>query len=149
MINGVKLWESWCRRAPSDPDMQARLKFIARGDNLREVGCPKWICNFNGMPLLIKQAGKTGFLFSYENVMEFDLNLHAFPHLFKSAMTYLKENLFSKMLMTFSFVIEGRSEDELPELLIGNGLKVCFMNPKTMLQAKDIFEGSKDYEDNE
>ena len=28
-----------------------------------------------------------------------------------------------------------------PELLIGNGLKVCFMDPKTMPQATDIFEG--------
>jgi len=142
MINGVKLWEDWCRCAPSDPVMQKRFKFIAKGDNLREVGCPGWICNYNGKPILIKKPGVTGFLFSYDNMMEFDLSLLPFPYLFKSAMSYLKENLFSKMLMTFSFVIEGRAEDELPELLIGNGLQLCYLNPEHVYTAESVLEGT-------
>jgi len=142
MINGVKLWEDWCRCAPSDPEMQKRFKFIAKGDNLREVGCPGWICNYNGKPITIKKPGKTGFIFSYDNMMEFNLSLLPFPYLFKSAMTYLKENLFGKMLMTFSFVIEGRSSDELPELLIGNGLQVCFLHAENVYNAKDVFGGT-------
>jgi len=142
MINGVKLWEDWCRCAPTDEEMQKRFKFIAKGDNLREVGCPGWICNYNGKPITIKKPGKTGFLFSYDNMMEFNLSLLPFPYLFKSAMTYLKENLFGKMLMTFSFVIEGRSSDELPELLIGNGLQVCFLHAENVYNAKDVFGGT-------
>jgi len=142
MINGVKLFEDWCRKAPTDHSMQKRFKFIAKGDNLREVGCPSWICKYNGKPILIKRPGVTGFLYSYDNVMEFDLSLMPFPYLFKSAMVYLKEHLFPKMLMTFSFLIEGRSEDELPEILIGNGLQLCFVNPKHVSMAKDVFEGT-------
>jgi len=142
MINGVKLWEHWCRCAPSDPEMMKKFKFVAKGDNLREVGCPSWICNYNGKPITIKKPGKTGFLFSYDNMMEFDLSLLPFPYLFKSAMTYLKENLFGKMLMTFSFIIEGRADDELPELLIGNGLQVCFLHAENVYNAKDVFAGT-------
>lgn len=142
MINGVKLWEDWCESAPSDPEMQKRFKFIAKGDNLREVGCPRWICNYNGKPILIKKPNVTGFLFSYDNMMEFDLSLLSFPYLFKSAMTYLKENLFAKMIMTFTFVIEGRTNDELPELLIGNGLQICYVHADNVFNAKDVFEGT-------
>merc|ERR1711957_504905 len=130
MVNGVKLWEDFCTHAPNDPEKMKRFKFIARGDNLREVGCPRWMCNYNGKPILVKKPGTTGFIFSYDNMIEFDLSLLSFPYLFKSAMTYLQENLFTKMLMTFAFIIEGRTEDDLPELLIGNGLQICYVETK-------------------
>jgi len=42
LINGVKLWERWCKEAPSNTDMQSRFKFLARGDNLKEIGVMKW-----------------------------------------------------------------------------------------------------------
>jgi hypothetical protein len=42
LINGVKLWERWCKEAPANPDMQSRFKFLARGDNLKEIGVMKW-----------------------------------------------------------------------------------------------------------
>jgi len=98
--------------------------------------------------MLIKRAGVTGFLFNYpsyrmgdHSVMEFDLSLHPFPYLFKQGMTYLKDHYFPKMLMTFSFVIEGRDDDELPEVLIGDGLQLCYPDPSEILQAEDVFGG--------
>ncbi len=103
------------------------------------------ILNYNGKPILIKRSGQTGFLYdnldpivSEKNgnvskcasVMEFHLNLHAFPFLCRQAIVMLKDYYFAKMLTTFAFTIEGRSEDELPEVLIGDGLQVHYPDPQ-------------------
>jgi len=126
LVKGVLLWEKWCATSANDPDMQKRLKFIPRGENLRELKVPSWICRYNGKPLLIKRPGETSFIFSHpgERMMEIDINLHTFPYMFKQAMTYLNDHYFVRMLMTFGFVIEGRSEEELPEVLLGNPMSI-------------------------
>jgi len=122
LVNGIKLWEKWCRTSGSDPEMQKRLKFIPRGENLQELGVPSWICRYNGKPMLIKRPGETSFIFSHpdERTLEIDINLHPFPYMFKQAMSYLKDHYFFRMPMTFGFVIEGREYDELPEVLLGD-----------------------------
>jgi hypothetical protein len=103
------------------------------------------ILNYNGKPILIKRAGQTGFL--YDNlssvalekngkiskstsIMEFHLNLHAFPFLCRQAIVLLKDYYFAKMLATLAFTIEGRSEEELPEVLIGDGMQVHYPDPQ-------------------
>jgi hypothetical protein len=122
LVNGIKLWEKWCRTSGSDPEMQKRLKFIPRGENLKELGVPNWICKYNGKPMLMKRPGETSFVFSHpdDRTLEIDVNLHPLPYVFKQAMAYLKNRYFWKMLMTFGFVIEGREYDELPEVLLGD-----------------------------
>jgi len=141
IINGVKLWEKWCICAPTDQEMQKRLKFIPRGDNLREIGVPGWICKYNGKPMLIKRPGETNFLFSHsdEKMLEIDINMHPLPFMFKQAMTYLKDHYFPKMVMTFGFVIEGRDEDELPEVLLGDPLQLLHVNPDNVLKGEQAF----------
>ncbi len=141
LINGVKLWEKWCGSAKTDPEMQKRLKFIPRGDNLRELGVPSWICRYNGKPMLIKRPGETSFIFShpYDRTLEIDVNLHPLPFMFKQAMTFLKDNYFPKMIMTFGFVIEGREDNELPEVLLGNPIQIPFCVPNYVSKADDIF----------
>jgi hypothetical protein len=42
---------------------------------------------------------------------------------------------------TCAFVIEGRSNDELPEVVIGV-MKVCHPNPKLIVRGDDFFEGT-------
>lgn len=123
LCNGVRLWEEWCRRAPSDPSFQARFKFIPFGSNLVDIGMPGWISKYNGKPVLIKRAGVTGFLFDHPelNAMGFDITLHPFPYLAKQATAYMADAYFKQMIASFAFVIEGRSDDELPEVLIGQG----------------------------
>jgi len=103
------------------------------------------ILNYNGKPILIKRSGQTGFLYdnldrispeSMDNdgngarIMEFHVNLHAFPFLCRQAVVLLKDYYFAKMLATFAFTIEGRSDDELPEVLIGDGLQVHYPEPQ-------------------
>lgn len=142
IISGVRLWETWCREAPSNPEMQKRLKFIPKGDNLSELKVPNWICKYNGKPMLMKRPGVTGFVYPYsgENILEIGISLHPFPYMFKQAMTYLKDSYFPKMLMTFSFVIEGRNEKELPEVLLGNPILLPFIDPESILHADDVFQ---------
>ena len=139
LVNGVKLWEKWCRTSGSDPEMQKRLKFIPRGENLKELGVPSWICRYNGKPMLIKRPGETSFVFSHpdERTLEIDVNLHPLPFMFKQAMSYLKDHYFGRMLMTFGFVIEGREEDELPEVLLGSPMHLD--KPSTVLKSAAVF----------
>ena len=140
-INAVKLWENWCQNAPHDPEMQKRLKFIPRGDNLRQLGVPNWICKYNAKPMLIKRPGVTNFVFSHykEDWMEIDISMHPLPFMFKQAMNHLHEHYFHDLLMTFGFLIEGREEDELPEVLLGNPIHLIYVKHENVMKAKNVF----------
>jgi hypothetical protein len=142
-VNAVKLFEEWCRRAPTDPAFQSRFKLVPNAQNLKEIGMPSWISKYNGKPVLIKRPGQTGFLFSHPELscMEFDISLHPFPYLAKQAICYMKENFFEKVVVTFGFCIEGRSDDELPECVIGL-MQLCYPDPQYAIQAADFFAGT-------
>ena len=141
LVNGVCLWERYCNQAPSDPTFQARFKLIP-GANLEELGCPSYISKYNGKPVLIKRNQVTGFFTDYPNlnVMEFDISLHPFPYLFKQAMNYLKDYL-DGVVATYGFVIEGRNDGELPEVVIG-AMKVCSPGPKYVCMGEEFFAGT-------
>lgn len=141
-INGVKLFNEWCRRAPTDPKFFGRFKLVPDILNLKEVGLPSYIAKYNSKPVLIKRSGITGFISSHsdENVMEFDISLHPFPYLAKQAFSYLNLNYFSKLVATLGFVIEGRCNDELPEVVIG-ATQLCNLDSKIAVSAKDLFSG--------
>jgi hypothetical protein len=140
-INGVKLWEKWCQESPNNPEMQKRLKFIPRGDNLEEIGIAGWISKYNGKPMLIKRPGITNFVFSHfqEDRMEIDISLHPLPFMFKQAMSHLQEKYFKDLLMSFGFVIEGREEDELPEVLLGNPIHLPYVKHENVIEASQVF----------
>ena len=106
LVNAVNLWEKWVCTSSSDPEMQKRLKFIPRGENLKELGAPNWICRYNGKPMLIKRPGETSFVFSHpdKRTLEIDVNMHPLPFMFKNAMSYLKQHYFSRMLMVRIFI---------------------------------------------
>ena len=142
-VNAVKLFNEYCRRAPTDPSFQSRFKLVANAQNLKEIGMPSWIAKYNGKPVLIKRAGQTGFFFAHpdRSCMEFDVSFHPFPYLAKHAISYMKDSFFKKVLVTFGFVIEGRSDDELPECVIGL-MQLCYPDPVYAIQAKDFFAGT-------
>ena len=146
LLNGVRLFDEWCRRSPSEPSYQARFKFIPNGDNLKEIGVPSWICKYSGKPVLIKRAGVTGFLHDHRpdlGAMEFDISIHPFPYLVKQATAYMKENYFRQLLASFAFVIEGRDDSELPEVLIGEGAQLCYPDPDKTMKGEDWFVGRR------
>ena len=127
--------------------MQARFKFIPNVHNPKEIGLPSYIAKYCGKPVLIKRANVTGFLSSYPhlNAMEFDISLHPFPYLAKKAMAYLKTSVFPKAIVSLSYVIEGRSDEELPEVLIGDALKLLYPDPALLDQCRDFVAGNGKY----
>mmetsp|Transcript_25715 Transcript_25715/g.42455 ORF Transcript_25715/g.42455 Transcript_25715/m.42455 type:complete len:1003 (-) Transcript_25715:2781-5789(-) len=141
IVNGVRLWEQYCIKAPSDPAFQARFKLIPSA-NLEELGCPAYISKYNGKPVLIKRNQVTGFFTDYPslNAMSFEISFHPFPYLFKQAMAYLKD-YFDNTIGTFGFVIEGRDDDELPEVMIG-AMQLCYPGPSLICKGEDFFSGS-------
>jgi len=141
-VNAVRLFEEWCRRAPNDKAFLTRFKMIPLVNNAKEIGLPSWIGKYNGKPLLIKRPGQTGFLLPHPELscIEFDISLHVFPYLAKQGICYLKDTLFSKLIATVGFVIEGRHDDELPEVVIGLG-QICFPGPENVMKGADYFSG--------
>jgi Protein ENHANCED DISEASE RESISTANCE 2, C-terminal len=142
-VNAVRLWEEWIRRAPSDPKFMARFKVVPLAHNLAEIGMPGWIAKYNGKPFLIKRAGVTGFIHTHPQLscVEFDISLHPFPYLAKQGICFMKDSYFKRVLVTFGFVIEGRTDDELPETVIGC-MQLCYPDPQYAIQAKDFFNGT-------
>jgi hypothetical protein len=141
-INAVRLLEEWCRRAPTDDAFMARFKVVPNAQNLKEIGLPSWIAKYNGKPFLIKRPGQTGFLYRHpdKSCVEFDISLHPFPYLAKQGICFMKDTYFKKVLVTFGFLIEGRSDDELPECLIGL-FQLCYPDPVHAIQGEDFFAG--------
>ena len=142
-VNAVRLFEEWCRRAPTDDSWMARFKVVPNAQNLKEIGLPSWISKYNGKPFLIKRPGQTGFLFRHPetSTFEFDISLHPFPYLAKQGICYMKESYFKKVLVTFGFLIEGRADDELPECLIGL-MQLCYPDPVHAVQGEDFLAGN-------
>jgi len=141
-VNAIRLFEEWCRRAPNDKVFQTRFKMIPTVVNSTEIGLPSWIGKYNGKPLLIKRPGQTGFLLPHPEIscVEFDISLHVFPYLAKQGICYLKDSMFDKIVANIGFVIEGRDDDELPEVVIGLA-QICNPDPKVVIQASDFFAG--------
>jgi len=142
-VNAVRLFEEWCRLAPTDNAWMARMKVVPMGQNFDEIGLPGWISKYNGKPFLIKRPGQTGFLYRHpeQSCMEFDISLYPFPYIAKQGICFIKDSYLKKVVVTFGFVIEGRSDDELPECLIGL-TTLCYPDPDHMLKADDFFAGT-------
>lgn len=142
LTNAVRLFDTWCQKAPTEQEWFARFKVIPQAVNLKEMGLPSWISKFNGLPFLIKRPGESGLVFSHpeRSCMEFDISLHPFPYLAKKGICYMKEAYFEKTVVTFAFCIEGRTETELPECLIGL-FQLCYPNPIHAIQGEDWFAG--------
>jgi len=141
-VNAVRLLEEWCRRAPTDDAFAARFKVLPNAQNLKEIGLPSWISKYNGKPFLIKRPGQTGFIYRHpdKSCFEFDISLHPFPYLAKQGICFMKDTYFKKVLVTFGFLIEGRSDDELPECLIGL-TQLCYPDPVHAIQGEDFLAG--------
>lgn len=120
-----------------------RSPVVPNAHNLKEIGMPGWISNYNGKPFLIKRPGVTGFIHHHPELscLEFDISLHPFPYLAKQGICFMKDSYFKKVLVTFGFVIEGKSEDELPECILGC-MQLCYPDPAHAIQAADFFSGT-------
>mmetsp|Transcript_77622 Transcript_77622/g.155486 ORF Transcript_77622/g.155486 Transcript_77622/m.155486 type:complete len:372 (-) Transcript_77622:105-1220(-) len=117
--NALKLLTEWCRVAPEDPAFRGRFKAMGFIDRIQDYGLPGVAARFNGKPILIK---KTGSLFrgqvGHAGMIEMDVNVHRFAYATRSCLIAMKEK-FGSMVIKVGFTIEGREDDELPEVLLG------------------------------
>lgn len=66
----------------------------------------------------------------------------AFPYLAKQAFSYMRDNVYAKIIGNMAFVIEGRNDNELPEVLIG-GFTVFYPDPDVAIRSSDFFRSYK------
>jgi hypothetical protein len=111
----LNLFIEWCRLAPDDPVFRGRFKAMGFINNIKEYGIPAIAANYNGKPVLIKT---TGSLYRGGKFIEMDINIHKFSYLCRTTLINMKDR-FSQMVIRCGFTIEGRDDDELPEVLLG------------------------------
>ena len=75
------------------------------------------VASYNGKPALIKKTG-TLFVDKGQHYFEMQINVHNFGAMTRLALGSLKGR-FKEMAARVAFTIEGRSEDQLPELVLG------------------------------
>jgi hypothetical protein len=156
LVSGVKLFDEWCERCgcsangKGDPTYQGRIKFLPTAVNAADFGMPSYMQKYNGKPVLIKRAGITGTLTNHSKMlitdsnnvtataMQFDINLHAFPYLAKQAFCYMKDSYYKHIVGNMACCIEGRTDDELPECLIGS-FQIQYPDPKYIVSEDHFF----------
>jgi len=119
----VRLLKEFCSKAPTNPDMFARFKCIGMARNYDEAGMPSMFKSFNGKPCLVRNCkttkGGSGTLIRGSNFLEMNVNIRAWPYLAKQGLGFLFSNS-KKADLDVGFVIEGKDNDELPEVLLGS-----------------------------
>ena len=134
--NAVKLFAQYCEKAPTDPAWSGRFKVICYCSNLDELGVPSAIASFNAKPVLIR---RTGSLHRGDGYIEKDVHVHKFANAAKSSIHFLSSRC-AQMAMQIGFVVEGRDDSELPEVMFGC---VAINKPQEEL-AEFLFEEDMD-----
>ncbi len=117
----VRLFSQWCANGEDDDELRGRFKAIGRAMNTEELRLPSVIKRYNGKPILI--YGREGSMrFDRERqILELDVNAHNFSYFGRRAL-YSTYHKFREALVSVGFVIEGRTNDELPEHIVGTAL---------------------------
>ena len=111
----VKLFVEYCEKSFTDAAFRGRFKVICSCLNLEELGMPSAITSYNAKPVLIR---RTGSLHRGENYIEKDIHIHKFNNAAKQCI-HICSSRCGLMYMQIGFVIEGRDDKELPEVLFG------------------------------
>jgi len=130
----VKLWSAWCLKAETDAEFRGRFKCMGMIEDIESTGVPKFIQGYNGKPALVT---KSGCFKRYDNYIEFTINVGMWAFLAKRGLHSLAPK-FPDFIVNVGFTIEGRSDEELPETLLG-GCRILNLDPdKAMVDGVDI-----------
>lgn len=112
--------------APPDTVLR-NFKGIARVNNLKDARlggtAKKLVGKYNGTPFMIRD---TISYFGGDGYFEVDFDVHRFSYLAKKGLYACLERL-SSMVWEFAFVLQGVTDDELPEQMLA-GLTLCHID---------------------
>ncbi|GMI37148.1 hypothetical protein TeGR_g13475 [Tetraparma gracilis] len=123
------LLRSWLLLSPSSPELRSRFKAICKLSNAGELGLD-YLERYNGKPVLVQKTGRVegGLLPGGQRYLEMVCDVHGWGMFSKRGLVAVVPKL-KDMVLDVGFVIEGRSEDELPERLAGSCC-VANLDPK-------------------
>jgi len=131
--NSLRLWSEYCRRSKDDASFRGRFKAMGLIDNIEAYGLPHFIAGFNGKPALITRSGT---IFQTERYIEMAINIFVFKYVAKSGLHALLGR-FCEMVLHIGFVIEGRSDEELPEQILAS-LTFNHFSPNTFVDVENL-----------
>jgi len=111
----VKLLVEWCKKSENDFSMRSRMKAMCLIDDVENSSLPGFISRFNGKPVLIT---KSSTFTRFPNYIELQVNIHKWAYMPKKGLFSLQPK-FPSLAFNVGFTIEGREDDELPEVLLG------------------------------
>ncbi len=115
------MFSEWCANGEDDDEIRGRLKVIGKAMNTEELHLPSVIKRYNGKPILIYGREGSMHFDREQQILELCVNAHNFSYFGRRALysTYPK---FRQAHVSVGFLIEGRTNDELPEHVIGTAL---------------------------
>lgn len=111
----LRLLLNYCQGAEKNRRLQERLKLIGQVGNFSELNVPSMLQTYNGKPVLIT---KSGTMYSGHGYLEMDVDVKCFSFPARLALSQLW-NKVSQADLTFAAVIQGDTEVELPERILG------------------------------
>jgi len=118
----LKLFSKFYQEAAFNDNMARRFKMIGYVHNIAEVGVPAMLHSYNGKPAIVFKTGKTyqGPISgnAHDRYFEMDINVHDFAYVPRKALNSTLDKL-PGMKIGSAYVIQGESDDELPETLLG------------------------------
>ena len=132
MTSATQLFVRWCQTADKDLSMRSRFKCMALVRNL-EAHNLGWVSPYNGKPVLITESGhcRKGILKgtgvggvgngvgSKVRYLEMTADVFRWGFLAKKGFVTLLPK-FKELRLDIGFTIEGKSDDELPECMLGS-----------------------------
>lgn len=112
----IKLLQRLISEGQSTKDDTA-LKAIGLVENMEEVGFPDMVAGYNGKPVLVTKSSKFEMVNDGE-LMEIEFDIRQWSILARKSLHSLKDK-FRDTRCQIGMVIEGRTDDELPEQLLG------------------------------
>eukprot|EP00455_Lapot_gusevi_P046658 TRINITY_DN6178_c0_g3_i2.p1 TRINITY_DN6178_c0_g3~~TRINITY_DN6178_c0_g3_i2.p1 ORF type:complete len:345 (-),score=141.39 TRINITY_DN6178_c0_g3_i2:49-1047(-) len=118
-VPAIQLLRRFVSAELDDEKMHERFKAITRIQNIPEInvaGVAKKLVNtYNGTPFLTRPQHR---YYRGPNYFEIDVDVHRFSYMAKLGLAGVRQAL-QTVIFDFAFVVEGYTNDELPEQILG------------------------------
>jgi len=124
ITNAIKLFTEFCDKSEDSSSWRSLFKIIADVKDWEKYNPPSFISKLNGKPLLVRKSAEVcrGVVSTSAGekirFFEFQINMHKWMYIAKKCMVSLIPNL-ADMVFDLGFTIEGRTDNELPECILG------------------------------